>query len=69
MVNLFEEASLQFVTTNQHLGVKSAKASEQAFAFISGTGLDLMIHFYHLDLDPSLLRSAFFRKFHVNGRH
>ena len=67
--NLFEDAAIQFVRTDQHIGARSALKSRQAFAFISGTGLDLMIRFYHLDLDANLLRSVFYRKFHLNGRH
>ena len=69
VVNLFEDAAIQFVKTDQHIGVRSVKKSREAFAFISGTGLDLMIRFYHLDLDANLLRSVFYRKFHLNGRH
>ena len=69
VANLFQEAAIQFIKTDQHIGVKSAKSSEQAFAFIGGTGLEMMIRFYNLDLDASLLRSAFYRKFHLNGRH
>ena len=41
------------------------KASRQAFAFISGTGLDLMIERCQLDYDPDEIRSQFYILFNV----
>lgn len=39
--------------------------SRQAFAFISGSGFELMIEQYHLDYDADKIRSAFYEKFHI----
>ena len=37
--------------------------SRQAYAFVSGTGLDLMIKYYQLDYDPEEIREQFFKRF------
>ena len=60
------DASIQFVKTNGHIGKNELKRSNEAFAFISGTGLEMMVQFYHLDLDPGYLRYKFYSRFHVS---
>ena len=64
--NTLRDASIQFVKTNGHIGKNELKRSNEAFAFISGTGLEMMVQFYHLDLDPEFLRYKFYSRFHVS---
>ena len=34
-------------------------AAKEAYAFVSGTGLDMVIRYYQMELDPDELRSKF----------
>lgn len=69
----FQEAAFLFIHTNnvpktrkgQYLRSMSEEASKEAFAFINGTGFELMIKYYHLDYDADRLREAFYEKFHI----
>ena len=38
---------------------KLENSSKEAYAFISGTGLNIMIDYYHLDYDPEEIRNKF----------
>ena len=73
--NLFIEASFMFTHTNGlnvDWNARQAKdysrqlnASQQAFAFIRGTGLDIMVQSYGIDYDVDELRYYFYKRFHV----
>ena len=65
--DLFHEAALQFVKTNGNIGKFEKKRSEEAFTLIRGSGLDHMIEYYDLGLDPNMLRTSFYRRFHINA--
>lgn len=57
-----------FVHTNGKLTrekLQFIENSRQAFAFISGTGFELMIEKYALDYDADKIRTVFYEKFHV----
>ena len=42
---------------------KLQEISREAYAFISGTGLDLMIEYYQLDYDAEEIRFQFYQRF------
>lgn len=67
ITNTFTEASYMFTHTanvpTRHKQYLSA--SKQAFAFIQGTGLEIMIQVYNLDYDANKLREIFYEKFHI----
>ncbi|GAB5657422.1 hypothetical protein JMUB7498_26690 [Staphylococcus aureus] len=58
-------ATLQDAST---ISMKSSKTAKQALAFIEGTGLDLAIKTYGLDLDPKQLRYKFYAIFHIHKK-
>lgn len=66
--NTLFEASYMFTHTN---GCKSVTAmtslqvSKQAYAFLSGTGLDIMLDEYQLDYSAESIRNAFYEKFQI----
>ncbi len=62
------EASYAFIHTNgkmtkEHLA--KIGTSKEAFAFISGTGFDIMLEEYGLDYDADAIREFFYQRFHV----
>lgn len=65
IASAFQEASMLYVWTNGYLGNKNQRIANQALAFIEGTGMEVCIKEYGLDLDPDALRSKFYRIFHV----
>ena len=62
----FQEAAMLYTWTNGYLGKKNEKIAYDALAFIQGTGLEIMIRVYSLELDADQLRDRFFKTFHVN---
>lgn len=57
-----------FVHTDGRLSrekLNALEASKQAFAFISGTGLEIMLEEYGLDYDAEKIRENFNQKFHI----
>jgi len=65
IASAFQEAAMLYTWTNGYLGTKKQRIANQALAFIEGTGMDVCIKEYGLDLDPDALRSKFYRIFHV----
>mgnify|MGYP001617392596 FL=1 len=43
------------------------ESSKQALAFISGTGLDILLQEYGLDYNADSLRRLFYQTFHVKS--
>lgn len=63
------EASYMFVRTNRTMTgdhMRNLKYSRQAFVFISGTGLDVMLDSYGIMYDADNIREAFYERFHIN---
>jgi len=59
-----------FVHTNGKLSREKQimmRTSQQALAFIAGTGLDIMIQEYEMDYDADSIRENFFQIFHVKA--
>jgi len=50
------------------ISTKSSKIAQQALAFIEGTGLEIAIRNYNLDLDPKQLRYQFYAIFHIHKK-
>lgn len=66
--NALVEAAYMFVHTDGRLSrekLTALEASKQAFAFISGTGLEIMLEGYGLDYDADKIRTNFYEKFHI----
>ena len=67
ITHTFTEAAYMFTHTanfpTRHKQYLSA--SKQAFAFIQGTGLEIMIQVYNLDYDAAKLREIFYDKFNI----
>lgn len=64
------DAAYMFTHTNGKLTrerLTMYKTSQQAFAFLQGTGLEVMIQEYGLAYDAENIRSLFYEKFHVKG--
>ena len=64
----FFEASYAFVHTDgkptkEHLA--KIGTSKEAFAFISGTGLEIMLEEYGLDYNADALREFFYQRFNI----
>lgn len=62
------DASYMFVNTNGKLNKEkrnNLKISREAFAFLSGSGLDIMLKSYDLDYNPDEIRYRFYTRFHV----
>lgn len=57
-----------FVHTDGKLTKEKQNAinnSKQAFAFISGTGLEVMLEEYGIGYDAEAIRTQFYQKFHI----
>lgn len=70
IVDTFLEASYMFGYRQKanavgHTNPKLMDNAKEAFAFISGTGLDIMIKEYGIDLNPEELRFQFYQKFGI----
>lgn len=70
--NTLKEASYVFTATNINENYKHSSKfrkkieySRQAFALVSGTGLDIMFEKYQINYDPEEVRYAFYAKFGV----
>jgi len=62
------EAAYAFVNTTGKLTKQKRimiETSKQALAFISGTGLDIMLQTYGIEYDPDELRESFYAIFHI----
>ena len=61
-----------FTHTNGYFGphkkVTMMKVASESLAFIQGTGLDITIKNFGLDLEPEQLRFTFYRIFHVKNQ-
>ena len=71
IMSALKEASLVFTLTSTHYGRHQVKPllklGSEALAFIQGTGLDVTIVNYGLDLEADQLRLTFYRIFHVKN--
>ena len=67
IASAFQDAAMLYTLTNGYFGNKKRSVATQAFAFIQGTGLEICIKSYGLDLEANDLRTSFFRIFHVKG--
>jgi len=70
ITNTFVEASYMFTHTGGSLPKRHKQyleASKQAYAFISGTGLEIMIQAYNMDYDADMLRDMFYAKFKIKA--
>lgn len=71
IMSAFQEASLFYTLTSTHYGRHQVKPmlkiASQSLAFIQGTGLDITIRSYGLDLEAEQLRYTFYRIFHVKN--
>lgn len=68
--NALVEAAYMFVHTDGRLSrekLTALEASKQAFVFISGTGLEIMLEEYGLDYDAEKIRENFYQKFHIKS--
>ena len=64
----FTEAAYMFVHTDgkmSHDKLIKLESSKQALAFISGTGLDILLQEYGLDYNADNLRRLFYQTLHV----
>ena len=72
IMSAFEEASWIITNTGNRFGHHKAaeviKAGSEALAFIQGTGLEITIANYGLDLNAHYLRYTFYRKFNVTPK-
>lgn len=62
------EAAYMFVHTNGKLTrdkLALLENSRQAFVFISGTGLEILLEEYGLGYDADQIRTTFYEKFHI----
>lgn len=46
---------------------KLVERGKEAFAFVQGTGLELIIDYYQLDYNPDEIRDQFFNLFKVSS--
>ena len=58
----YRERRLKTPVSNARLSI-----AKEAYAFISGTGLDRVIEYYALDLDADKLRTSFESMWRQNG--
>ena len=66
LTNAIYEASYIFTESGNRgkpLTKYSQKISQQSYAFIRGTGLDIMIEEYNIDYNPELIRNYFMERF------
>ena len=68
IADALESASYLFISSSFKIaksGCLQHKVSEgeKSFAFISGTGLDIIIQEFELDLDPEKIRNGFYTIF------
>ena len=50
-----------------HINPEMVENSKEAFAFISGTGLNMMIEYYQIDYNAEELREKFYHLFKINS--
>lgn len=68
LANALVEAAYMFVHTNGKLTrdkLALLENSRQAFVFISGTGLEILLEEYGLGYDADQIRTTFYEKFHI----
>ena len=53
-------------TKNVGIDHNRTTSCKEAYAFMSGTGLDVLIDYYEMDLDPETLREKFCALFQAN---
>lgn len=66
--NLFIEAAFMFTHTDNRMyngKPEMLNASSMAFAFITGTGLEIMLESYGLDYNADTLRTVFYDRFNI----
>lgn len=49
-----------------HINPKMQENSREAFAFVSGTGLETMIEYYQIDYNAEEIREKFYQLFKIN---
>lgn len=65
----FHEAAYMFMKTNGKLTPTEMiyiKTSQEALAFVSGTGLNVMIESYGLSFNADILRQEFYASFKIH---
>jgi len=69
--NELRSASYIFVYSggkeNWRNGIHSVNECSDSLAFIQGTGLEILMSYYHLEYDPDKVRNTFFSLFHQHG--
>lgn len=60
-----QEASYMFVHTDGKSTRSKMEASQEAFIFISGTGFDMMVEDYGINLDATRIREKFYDRFNI----
>lgn len=60
LVETLKEAAYYVSHSNGHCSRRLLDQTRSSYVFITGTGLDLIIDYYHLGYDPGLLRTQFF---------
>ena len=78
IMSAFQEAAMFYTITanstkrslsyGRHAVAPILKVASESLAFIQGTGLDITIREYGLDLEPDQLRLTFYRIFHVKSQ-
>jgi hypothetical protein len=66
LINTLKEASYYFTGSGakgRSFGQTFQHKCKESLTFIQGTGLEIMVHRYHIALDPELLRKTFFTRF------
>ena len=62
------EAAYMFIHTNgkaNKFTLAKMESSKEAFLFIAGTGLDILIQNFGISYDPDNIRHLFYERFHV----
>lgn len=73
LTETLRSASFMFFHSNngvhEHSQSQKQKLREsyRSFAFVQGTGLDVLLDRYALAYNANLLREAFFKMFHIEG--
>lgn len=70
LTDTIREASYMFIHTNGNLSkakLAMTETSKAAYAFLRGTGLEIMLQAYSIDYDPNSLRTAFYAQFHIKS--
>ena len=63
----FVEASYMFIHTNGHVDKRDMSLSRKAYAFITGTGLEIMLQSYGGEYNADELRATFYQIFHIKS--